>query len=45
MIEQDRLTGSSATDIVEVKLDNSIRPASFTDYVGQREVVNQLKIF
>ena len=45
MIEQDRIIGSSPSDTVEAKLDNSIRPASFKDYLGQVEVVNQLKIF
>ena len=45
MIEQDRLVASETADEIELRQDNSIRPLSFSDYLGQNEVVNQLKIF
>ncbi|MEE3003278.1 MAG: Holliday junction branch migration DNA helicase RuvB [Pseudomonadota bacterium] len=45
MIEQDRLVASSIVDETEVFQDKSIRPLSFADYLGQVEVVSQLKIF
>ena len=45
MIEQDRLITNDVIDEIEARHDTSIRPLSFADYLGQEEVVTQLKIF
>lgn len=45
MIEQDRIIATDAIDEYEVRHDTSIRPLSFSDYLGQSDVVSQLKIF
>ena len=43
MIEQDRIIATDAIDEYEVRHDTSIRPLSFSDYLGQSDVVSQLK--
>ncbi|PIP73760.1 MAG: Holliday junction branch migration DNA helicase RuvB, partial [Nitrospinae bacterium CG22_combo_CG10-13_8_21_14_all_47_10] len=43
-MEEDRLIGSEL-DNEEAQLDNSLRPSQLTEYVGQKKIKENLKIF
>ena len=44
-IEPDRLLDPAREDAVEARVDRSLRPARLEEYIGQREVKDQMAIF
>src|SRR6201998_3803331 len=44
-VEPDRLTSGKPTSAQEEQFENSLRPASLAEYVGQEKVRGQLEIF